>query len=78
MSINLDGDAGSLFVLVDLVNDEEQRSLWRTFAEVPTGRRVVYGDADRGACLDCTEENLLRIRPKSLRERLAGGRAFDT
>ena len=65
MSINpFDDDSGSFFVLV---NDEEQHSLWPTF-----------GEADRAACLDYIEENWPDIRPKSLRERLAAGRAFDT
>jgi uncharacterized protein YbdZ (MbtH family) len=45
MSINpFDDDDGSFFVLV---NDEEQHSLWPTFADVPAGWRVVYGEADR-------------------------------
>jgi uncharacterized protein YbdZ (MbtH family) len=69
MSINpFDDDNGSFFVLV---NDEEH-SLWPTFADVPDGWRVVYGEADRAACLDYIEENRPDIRPKSLRERLAG------
>jgi uncharacterized protein YbdZ (MbtH family) len=65
-----------LFVLV---NDEEQHSLWPAFADVPAGWRVVYGEADRrAACLDYIEQNWTDIRPKSLRERLAEGRDFDT
>ena len=63
-----DDDNGSFFVLV---NDEEQHSLWPTFADVPAGWRVVYGEADRAACLDYIEQNWPDIRPKSLRERLA-------
>jgi len=35
---------GSFFVLI---NDEEQHSLWPTFADVPAGWRVVFGEADR-------------------------------
>jgi uncharacterized protein YbdZ (MbtH family) len=69
-----DDDSGSFFVLV---NDEEQHSLWPAFADVPAGWRVVYGEADRAACLDYIEQNWADIRPKSLRERLAEGRAFD-
>jgi hypothetical protein len=30
-----------------LLNDEEQHSLWPTFADIPHGWRVVYGEADR-------------------------------
>jgi uncharacterized protein YbdZ (MbtH family) len=62
-----DDENGSFFVLV---NEEEQHSLWPTFAEVPAGWRVVYGEADRAACLDHIESNWADIRPKSLRDRL--------
>lgn len=65
-----DDDNGSFFVLV---NDEEQHSLWPAFADVPAGWRVVFGEADRAACLDYIEQNWPDIRPKSLRERLAQG-----
>ena len=75
VSINpFDDDNGSFFVLV---NDEEQHSLWPTFADVPAGWRVVYGEADRAACLDYIEQNWPDIRPKSLRERLAASRALE-
>jgi uncharacterized protein YbdZ (MbtH family) len=69
-----DDDEGSFVVLV---NDEEQHSLWPTFADVPAGWRVVHGEADRAACLDYIEQNWPDIRPKSLRDRLAGSRASD-
>ena len=53
VSINpFDDDNGSFRVLV---NDEEQHSLWPTFADVPAGWRVVHGEADRAACLDYIE-----------------------
>jgi uncharacterized protein YbdZ (MbtH family) len=72
LSINpFDDDAGSFLVLV---NDEEQHSLWPAFADVPAGWRVVYGEADRAACLVYLEQNWPVIRPWSLRERLAQGR----
>ena len=70
-----DDDDGRLFVLV---NDEEQHSLWPVFADVPAGWRVVYGEADRAACLHHIEQHWTDIRPKSLRERPAEGRGFDT
>jgi MbtH protein len=76
LSINpFDDDTGSFYVLV---NDEEQHSLWPAFADIPSGWRVVYGEADRAACLDHIEQNWADIRPKSLRERLAQGRTADT
>ena len=62
MSINpFDDDNGSFFVLV---NDQEQHSLWPAFADVPAGRRVVYGEAARAACLDYVEPNWTDTRPK--------------
>jgi uncharacterized protein YbdZ (MbtH family) len=63
-----DDEHGTFFVLS---NDEEQHSLWPTFAELPAGWRVVFGAADRAAALDYVETHWPDIRPKSLRERLA-------
>ena len=63
-----DDDNGTFVVLV---NHEEQHSLWPTFADVPDGWRVVYGEADRAACLDYIEKEWADIRPKRLRDRLA-------
>ncbi len=75
LSINpFDDDNGSFFVLI---NDEEQRSLWPAFVDVPAGWRVVYGEADRAACLDDIEQHWADIRPKSLRERLTQGLTVD-
>ncbi|MDA3664711.1 MbtH family protein [Mycobacterium xenopi] len=74
MSIKpFDDDNGNFLVLL---NDEEQHSLW-PFADVSAGWRVVYGEADRAACLDYVEQNWTDIRPKSLRESLAGSRGID-
>ena len=71
MSINpFDDENAGFFVLI---NDEEQHSLWPLFADIPTGWRVVYGDAPRAACLDYIEQNWTDIRPKSLGDRLAQG-----
>jgi uncharacterized protein YbdZ (MbtH family) len=68
MTVNpFDDDSASFLVLI---NDEEQHSLWPTFCDVPAGWRVVFGEADRAACLDYIGENWPDIRPKSLRERL--------
>lgn len=75
MSANpFDDEEGSFVVLV---NDEEQHSLWPTFADVPAGWRVVHGEADRASCLNYIEQNWPDIRPKSLRERLAGSRTSN-
>ncbi|MFZ0835270.1 MAG: MbtH family protein [Mycobacterium sp.] len=69
-----DDDKGSFFVAI---YDEKQRSLWPSFADVPAGCWVVYGEADRAPCLDYIEQNGTDIRPKSLFDRPAAGRAFD-
>jgi len=69
-----DDDQGSFVVVV---NDEEQHSLWPTFADVPAGWRVVHGEASRSECLDYIEQNWPDIRPKSLRDRLTGTRVPD-
>ncbi|RUP02536.1 MAG: MbtH family protein [Mycobacterium sp.] len=63
-----DNEDGLFFVLI---NDEEQHSLWPTFAEVPAGWRVVYGEASRADCVEYVDQNWTDIRPKSLQERLA-------
>jgi uncharacterized protein YbdZ (MbtH family) len=74
MSTNpFDDEDGAFFVLV---NDEEQHSLWPVFADVPAGWRVIYGEADRAECVNYIEQHWTDIRPRSLRERLASGRAF--
>jgi uncharacterized protein YbdZ (MbtH family) len=73
MSVNpFDDENGRFF---GLVNDEKQHSVWPVFAEVPSGWQVVYGEADHAACLGYIELNWTEIRPKSLRARLAEGRA---
>ncbi|MFD6198098.1 MbtH family protein [Mycobacteriaceae bacterium NPDC060252] len=63
-----DDGSGSFLVLV---NDQEQHSLWPSFADAPSGWRVVYGRADREACLEYIDANWPDIRPKDLRQRLA-------
>lgn len=69
-----DDDNGSFYVLV---NDEDQHSLWPTFADVPAGWRVVYGGeqgATRTACLEYVEANWTDLRPQSLRDAMAAER----
>jgi MbtH protein len=60
-----DNEDGEFFVLV---NDEDQHSLWPSFAEMPAGWRVALGSASRQQCLDYVAENWKDMRPKSLRE----------
>ncbi|MGD1170905.1 MbtH family protein [Mycobacterium seoulense] len=66
MSINPFDDDNGTFVV--LVNDEEQHSLWPSFADKPAGWRVVFGEASRAECLEYVEQNWTDIRPKSLQE----------
>ncbi|WP_431936273.1 MbtH family protein [Micromonospora sp. RP3T] len=56
---------------VVLVNDEDQHSLWPTFADVPAGWRVVHGEDTREACLTYVEEHWTDMRPRSLVEAMA-------
>lgn len=58
-----DDENGQFYVVV---NDEEQHSLWPTFAEVPSGWRVAFGVASRSECLQYVEDNWTDLRPKSL------------
>ncbi|MBM7169926.1 MbtH family protein [Streptomyces sp. G44] len=63
-----DDENGTFLVLV---NDENQHSLWPSFAEVPAGWKTVFGEETRKACLDYIEENWTDLRPKSLIEEMA-------
>jgi MbtH protein len=64
-----DNEDGSFYVLV---NDENQHSLWPTFAEVPKGWTVVFGEDARQACLDYVEKNWTDMRPASLIREMEG------
>ena len=73
MSTNpFDDEDGRFFVLV---NDEEQYSLWPTFADVPAGWRVVFGEAGREEALEYVEKSWTDMRPKSLRDAMAADQA---
>jgi MbtH protein len=66
MSTNPFDDENGTFVV--LVNDEDQHSLWPTFADVPAGWRTIFGPSGRAECLTYVEENWTDMRPRSLRE----------
>lgn len=69
MSSNpFDDENGTFYVLV---NDEDQHSLWPSFAEVPAGWRVVFGESSGTECLTFVEQNWSDLRPRSLREAMA-------
>lgn len=65
MTNPFDDDNGRFYALV---NDEGQYSLWPTFAEVPAGWRIVFGEDSRQACLDHIEATWTDMRPRSLVE----------
>jgi uncharacterized protein YbdZ (MbtH family) len=67
MANPFDDENGSFFVLV---NDEGQHSLWPTFADVPAGWKVVFGEDARQACMTYIEETWTDMRPKSLIEEM--------
>lgn len=71
MSSNPFDDENGRFLV--LVNDEDQHSLWPTFAAVPAGWRVVFGGdgASRADCLAYVEEHWTDLRPRSLRESMS-------
>ncbi|MCI4061474.1 MbtH family protein [Micromonospora sp. R77] len=60
-----DDEDGQFYVLV---NDEDQHSLWPTFADVPAGWRSVFGPASHAESLAYVEANWTDMRPNSLRE----------
>ena len=69
MSTNpFDDDGGTFYVLA---NDEEQRSLWPAFVDVPAGWRVVFGEDTRANCVAYVEQNWTDTRPKTLRDTMA-------
>ena len=73
MSTNpFDDESGEFYVLV---NDEGQHSLWPTFSPVPEGWLTVFGAESRESCLEYVETHWTDIRPKSLREAMAGDKA---
>ncbi|MCH6163950.1 MbtH family protein [Streptomyces sp. M600PL45_2] len=64
MMTNPFDDENGLFYV--LVNDERQNSLWPSFADVPEGWTIAFGEDSRQACLDYVEENWTDMRPAHL------------
>ena len=67
MSNPFDDENGEFLVLV---NDENQHSLWPSFADVPAGWRTSFGPAARPACLEFVEQNWTDMRPAGLIRRM--------
>ncbi|MBB5851032.1 MbtH family protein [Amycolatopsis umgeniensis] len=72
MTNPFDNEDGRFLVLV---NDENQHSLWPSFAEVPDGWTVAKAEASRQECLDYVEATWTDLRPKSLIEAMAAAEA---
>ncbi|MET9936293.1 MULTISPECIES: MbtH family protein [unclassified Streptomyces] len=51
---------GRFLVLAD---EEERHSPWPSFAEVPAGRRTVFGEDTREACVEYVETHWTGPRP---------------
>ena len=57
MTNPFDDENGRFYVLV---NDENQHSLWPTFADIPAGWTKVFGEDSRAACLGVRRAELDR------------------
>lgn len=55
-----------------VVNDEEQYSIWPEGRNVPAGWKPVGGGRSKQDCLAYIETVWVDMRPRSLRERMAG------
>jgi len=55
-----------------VVNDEEQYSIWLADQPLPAGWRLEGTTGDRSACLAHIDEVWTDMRPRSVREHLAG------
>jgi MbtH protein len=55
-----------------LTNDEDQHSLWPATVAVPAGWSVVFGVDARANCLAYIEDTWTDMRPRSLRDAMAG------
>lgn len=71
MSTNPFEDPEGRFLV--LVNDENQHSLWPSFADVPAGWRTVFGPDARDACLSYVETHWTDMRPRSLAAAMEAG-----
>jgi MbtH protein len=67
-----DDEDGQFYVVV---NDEDQYSLWPTFAPVPAGWRIVFGAGSRPDCIAHVEAHWTDMRPRSLREAMTAAEA---
>ncbi|HET6860675.1 MAG TPA: MbtH family protein [Streptomyces sp.] len=69
MSNPFDDEDGFFLVLV---NEEDQHSIWPSFATVPDGWTVALEASTRETAVAFVESNWTDLRPRSLREQSAG------
>ncbi|TBW50012.1 MbtH family protein [Marinobacter halodurans] len=55
-----------------VINGEEQYSIWPDYKAIPEGWRAVGFSGDKAACLAHIESEWTDMRPKSLRDAMAG------
>lgn len=72
MTNPFDDENGEFYVLV---NDENQHSLWPTFADIPAGWKQVFGPGSRQEAVDYVNENWTDLRPASLIKAMEGDQA---
>jgi len=56
-----------------VINHEEQYSIWPDYKPVPEGWKTVGVQGDKATCLAHVREVWTDMRPKSLRDAMAGG-----
>lgn len=55
-----------------VINHEEQYSIWPDYKAIPEGWKAVGVSGDKATCLAHIEEVWTDMRPKSLRDAMAG------
>jgi MbtH protein len=71
MAANPREDPDVKYLVIVLVNDEGEHSLWPAFSDVPDGWEVIFGADGRRECLDFIEKKWTDMRPNSLIGQLA-------
>jgi MbtH protein len=62
-------------VMIVVINDEEQYSIWPEFKQIPHGWRAAGKSGTRAECLAYIRDVWTDMRPASLRRILAGAEA---
>lgn len=55
-----------------VINNEEQYSIWPDYKAIPEGWKAVGVSGDKATCLAHIEDVWTDMRPKSLRDAMAG------